>query len=133
MPSATACLPYTQFAYSDLSAELKDKVLSVKFTIKNTGTAARKEVAQAYVAPTKHRWKAPKRLAAFAKVELQPDESKSLSLTVDPHLLAMRKNKDKTWKIAKQDYRIMLATSTTETVDSVTLRIGSRPLGVNSK
>ena len=84
-------------------------MLQASFTVKNAGKRAGKEVAQVYVAPLKAKWEAPKRLAGFQKVDLQPGAETRASVTVDPRLLAMYDSASKTWKIAKGDYTIILA------------------------
>ena len=102
-------LSYTEFGFSGLSASVKDGALQASFTVKNTGKVAGKEVAQVYVAPLKAKWEAPKRLAGFQKVDLQPGAEAKASVTVDPRLLAMYDSASKTWKVAKGDYKVILA------------------------
>ncbi len=102
-------LSYTEFGFAGLSASVKGGVLQASFTVKNTGKRAGKEVAQVYVAPLKAKWEAPKRLAGFQKVDLQPGAEARASVAVDPRLLAMYDSASKTWKVAKGDYRIILA------------------------
>ncbi len=102
-------LSYTEFGFSGLTASVKDGALQASFTVKNTGKVAGKEVAQVYVAPLKAKWEAPKRLAGFQKVDLQPGAEAKASVTVDPRLLAMYDSASKTWKVAKGDYKVILA------------------------
>jgi beta-glucosidase len=102
-------LSYTEFAFSGLSASVKNGVLQASFAVKNTGKAAGKEVAQVYVAPLGAKWEAPKRLAGFQKVDLQPGAEARASVSVDPRLLAMYDSASKTWKVAKGDYKVILA------------------------
>jgi beta-glucosidase len=126
-------LSYTDFAYSDLTANVKNGQLSVSFSVKNTGAAAGKDVAQIYVAPRNTRWEAPKRLGAFQKVDLKAGESTSVTVNVDPRLLAMYQSKDKTWKIAKGEYEVILAKSTAEPQSSVKVKLPARSLDVRGK
>src|SRR5690606_21005880 len=65
-------LSYTTFAYGDLRAELSGDGIAVTFSAKNTGEIAGKDVAQIYVSSPG--WEAPKRLGAYAKVDLAPGE-----------------------------------------------------------
>lgn len=102
-------LSYTEFAFGGLSASVKGGALEAAFTVKNTGKVAGKEVAQLYVAPLKAKWEAPKRLAGFQKVDLQPGAAAQTSVTIDPRLLAMYDSASKTWKVAKGDYKLTLA------------------------
>ena len=126
-------LSYTDFAYSDLTADIKNGQLSVSFSVKNTGAAAGKDVAQVYVAARDTKWEAPKRLGAFQKVDLKPGESTSVTVNVDPRLLAMYQSKDKTWKIAKGEYEVILAKSTAEPQSSVKVKLPARSLDVRGK
>jgi beta-glucosidase len=104
-------LSYTEFALSGLKAGVKDGIVHASFTVKNTGRVAGKEVAQVYVAPLNTRWEAPKRLAGFQKVNVKPGADVQASVTVDPRLLAMYDSASRTWKVAKGDYKVILASS----------------------
>ncbi len=126
-------LSYTDFAYSDLKTDVKNGQLNVSFSVKNTGALAGKDVAQVYVAPKSAKWEAPKRLGAFQKVDLKPGESTNVTVSVDPRLLAMYQSKDKTWRIAKGEYEVILAKSTAEPQTSVKVKLPARTLNVNGK
>jgi len=102
-------LSYSDFAFAGLSASVKNGALQASFTVKNVGKLSGKEVAQVYVSPLKAKWEAPKRLAGFQKVDLQPGAATQASVTVDPRLLAMYDSSSKTWKVAKGDYQVTLA------------------------
>lgn len=77
-------LSYTQFAYTDLqvsaaSTKVGDPVHAT-LTITNTGNVPGAEVVQCYVRDTHSRLKRPeKELKHFAKVYLQPGESKTVT------------------------------------------------------
>ncbi|MES2823813.1 MAG: glycoside hydrolase family 3 C-terminal domain-containing protein [Pseudomonadota bacterium] len=102
-------LSYTQFSYSNLTAEVKEGVLNVNFKMTNTGKVKGKDVAQVYVSPVKGSWEAPKRLGGWSKVELNPGESKNVSVTVEPRVLSMYQSAAKTWTIVEGDYKVILA------------------------
>jgi beta-glucosidase len=102
-------LSYTEFALSDLSASAKNGILQASFTVNNVGRLVGKEVAQVYVSPLKARWEAPKRLVGFKKVDVQPGAGVKATISVDPRLLAMYDTATKTWKVAKGDYKVILA------------------------
>jgi beta-glucosidase len=124
-------LSYTTFALSDLTAAPEGKGLKASFSVKNTGTTAGKEVAQIYVSG--NGWEAPKRLGAFKKVEVAPGQSQSASVTVDPRLLATYDSASKTWTVAAGDYKVMLATSATEIVQTVTVHLDAQTLNVKGE
>ena len=126
-------LSYSDFEFSDLKAVVINNQLSVSFSVKNIGTLAGKEVAQIYVSPSNTKWEAPKRLGAFQKVDLKPGESTQVTVTVDPRLLAMYQGKNKTWKINKGQYEVILAKSATEPQSRVKVKIPARILDVNGR
>lgn len=128
-------LSYTTFSYSGLASQMKDGRLHVRFKVTNTGNVAGKDVPQVYVSPLAAKWEAPKRLAGWDKVSLQPGESKDVEVTVEPRLLGMFDEASRTWRIAKGKYKLMLAedasgtnaTSVTVDVPAATLDVRGRP------
>ncbi|ELX13251.1 thermostable beta-glucosidase B [Janthinobacterium sp. HH01] len=120
-------LSYTQFAYSGLAASQKDGKLQLRFKVTNTGAVKGKDVPQLYVAPQGVKWEAPKRLAGWDKVELAPGESREVSVTVDPRLLAMYDSRSRSWRVAKGRYKVMLAHSAAdEDAASVSVALEAR-------
>lgn len=115
-------LSYTQFAYSGLAASQKDGKLQLRFKVTNTGAVKGKDVPQLYVAPQGVKWEAPKRLAGWDKVELAPGESREVSVTVDPRLLAMYDSRSRSWRVAKGRYKVMLAHSAAD-VDATSVSV----------
>jgi beta-glucosidase len=104
-------LNYTFFDTSDLKVALVGNTLTVSFAVRNNGKVAGKAVPQVYVAPADYKaasWEAPKRLVGFSKVMLKPGEKRTISLTVDPRLLATYMTAADSWQIKEGTYRIML-------------------------
>ncbi len=130
-------LSYSEFALSGLDAGVKDGTLHASFTVKNVGKVAGKEVAQVYVAPLGTRWEAPKRLAAFHKVDLKPGAGTRAAVAVDPRLLAMYDSASKTWKVAAGDYQVILAADAAQASDgkapSKVVRLEAATYDVNGK
>ena len=127
-------LSYTHFALGDLTAKASGKSLTATFTVKNAGDRGGKTVAQIYVAPaTDAGWEAPKRLGGWAKPDLKPGESRAATVAVDPRLLAVYDSPSKTWKIAAGDYKVMLANSATDIVETGTVHLDAQTLDVNGK
>jgi beta-glucosidase len=128
-------LSYTTFSYSGLASQVKDGRLHVRFKVTNTGNVAGKDVPQVYVSPLATKWEAPKRLAGWDKVALQPGESKEVDVVVEPRILGMFDEKSKTWRIAKGKYKLVLAddaagtnaTSVTVDLPASTLDVRGRP------
>ncbi|MGK6319583.1 glycoside hydrolase family 3 C-terminal domain-containing protein [Sphingomonas sp. DT-204] len=85
-------LSYTSFAYSGLSGPARVKAgasVKVRFTLRNTGRIAGKEVVQIYVAPEERAENEPvKQLKGFTKVALAPGESRPVELMLDPRAFA---------------------------------------------
>jgi beta-glucosidase len=80
------------------------------------------------VAPVAGGWEAPKRLGGFAKVALAAGARQSVSVTVDPRLLATWDEPGHQWKIAGGAYKVMLADSATAVRQSVTVTLPARTL-----
>ncbi|HMG76544.1 MAG TPA: glycoside hydrolase family 3 N-terminal domain-containing protein [Pyrinomonadaceae bacterium] len=82
-------LSYTTFAYKDLRLNRntigKDDQLSVNVTVTNTGRRAGKEVVQLYVSDLVASLSpAGKRLKRFAKIYLEPGQSRTLTFKLRP-------------------------------------------------
>lgn len=78
-------LSYTTFAYSDIRTEGTTAFgVNVSFTVKNTGKVSGAEAAQVYVHALSSRVERPDvELKGFAKVLLEPGESKRLEVKLD--------------------------------------------------
>ena len=126
-------LSYTKFKYSNFEARLDGQDLVVKFQVRNTGRRDGKDVAQVYVSPVAGGWEAPKRLAGFKKVELQPGVTEPVELRVDPRLLGMFSETDKTWRIAPGSYQLMLGHSSADLELVTAIELPERTLPVRPK
>ena len=116
-------LSYTRFG---LTARLDGKSIAASFSIRNIGHRNGAGVAQLYVAPADWRkagWEAPKRLGAFAKADLKPRQAKTLTVSIDPRLLATYQAAGDNWHIAAGDYRITLSEASDEPVQTVVVTL----------
>ena len=109
-------LSYTSFAYSDLqlsAAEINENdPLTVSVTVTNTGSITGKEVVQLYIAPPCDGIFRPVReLRAFAKVELAPGESRTVSLTLDRRAFAYYDAQGGDWRVDSGIYTVELGYS----------------------
>ncbi|KQY42659.1 glycoside hydrolase family 3 C-terminal domain-containing protein [Rhizobium sp. Root483D2] len=82
-------LSYTEFSYETMSLDKEvitpGESCTVTVTIRNTGKVAGKEIVQLYMQPIEPGLKRPVReLKAFAKVQLEPGEAKTVELTLQP-------------------------------------------------
>ena len=71
---------------------------------------------------------------AFGKVDVPPGASQTITVTIDPRLLAMFDDKAREWRIAPGQYRLTVADSsaapgraTTVTLPALTLQANWRP------
>jgi beta-glucosidase len=124
-------LSYTSFAASDLAAAPEGKGVKVTLTLRNAGSVDGNGLAQIYVAPAAGGWEAPKRLAAFKKIPLKAGESQSVTLSVDPRLLATWDTASHGWKIKGGDYKVMTANSAEDITATATVHVADATLGAN--
>src|SRR5262245_11756931 len=119
-------LTYTSFAYKGLKVTGGETVTAT-FTVTNTGKRAGADVPQVYmkgVGETKRM-----RLLGFERIELQPGESKTLTLTADPRLLARFDGKAGQWRIAAGTYKIALSKAADAPVLTAEAKMQSRLFG----
>ncbi|MCR5145341.1 MAG: glycoside hydrolase family 3 C-terminal domain-containing protein [Lachnospiraceae bacterium] len=101
-------LSYTQFEYSDIN--ITDS--KVEFTIKNVGDVAGAEVAQLYVSKKSDTVYRPvKELKGFAKVELQPGESKTVEIAFDDKTFRYFDVDSDRFEIEPGEYEILIGAS----------------------
>ena len=109
-------LSYSTFAFKNLtispaSSSSHDPV-TVSFDIANTGTRPAAEVAQLYVGdPHSSVPRPPKELKGFAKVFLEPGETKRVSIPLDGRSFAYYDVKSHAWKTEPGVFNIFVASS----------------------
>ncbi|KAH7919491.1 glycoside hydrolase family 3 protein [Leucogyrophana mollusca] len=107
-------LSYTTFAYSDLQLSKPtvangDFSLTASVTLTNTGKLTGSEVVQLYVAmpTTTDLSHPPLLLRAFTKVkDLQPGESKKVTLSLDKYAVSYWENRITRWVVEKGEYGV---------------------------
>lgn len=119
-------LSYTTFAHEALKATVAGNRVVVRFTARNTGPVAGKDVSQIYVA--RSGWEAPQRLAAFQKVDLEPGESKEVTLEIDPRLLATWSTKRGNWQIPAGPVEVRLASSSRDIAETAQVELVAEEL-----
>ncbi len=101
-------LSYTTFEYSDISFD-KD---TVSFNIKNIGKVAGAEIAEVYISKKDSKiFRAEKELKGFAKVFLQPEETQSVTVSLDEHTFKYYHTGQNAWVEESGDYDIMVGAS----------------------
>ena len=123
-------LSYTTFAYSNARVStqtFKDtEGVTVSVDVTNTGKVAGKEIVQVYVHDQKSGLVRPeKELKGFAKVDLQPGETKSVSIQLDLRAFAYYHPEYKQWITEDGDFDILIATSAAEIRQTLTVRLVS--------
>jgi len=109
-------LSYTTFEYSNLNMSSKyftdQEGLTVRVTIKNTGTVKGKEIIQLYVSDAACTLQRPENeLKDFAKVELMPGESKEVSFKLDARDFSYYDSKRALWIAESGAFIIRIAAS----------------------
>jgi beta-glucosidase len=99
-------LSYTTYAYSGLSVK-SGETAEVSFTVRNTGKRAGTEIAQVYASLPEAAGEPPKRLIAWARVELAPGESKQVSIPVAHDHLTIYDEATDDWKLVPGNYTVM--------------------------
>jgi beta-glucosidase len=110
-------LSYTKFAYKNLTVSrtpASDDV-AVGFDVSNTGTRAGADVAQVYVGDRHAGVPRPvKELKGFAKVEVNPGETKHVQATLDRRSFSYYDVKNHKWTVAPGEFDIYIARSAAE-------------------
>jgi beta-glucosidase len=105
-------LSYTSFGYgTPVATAAANDTIVASVPVTNTGRVAGRDVVQFYVSPVNGGWEAPKRLGAYAKVELAPGQSATVSQNIDPRLLAIFDATSHQWRIVPGQYRILVGES----------------------
>jgi beta-glucosidase len=116
-------LSYTTFTYSALKVR-GGRTLRASFTVTNSGTREGADVPQVYVTlPGKAR-----RLVGWDKPVLKPGESRTVTVTADPRLLADFDVASQRWVVKPGKVRVELARSANAPVLSATARLSGQTL-----
>jgi len=123
-------LSYTTFEYSNAKVSAKTfkdvDGLTVTLDVTNSGDVAGKEIIQVYVHDQKSRLVRPeKELKGFAKVELQPGETKSVSIPLDFRAFAFYHPEYKQWITEDGDFDILIAASAADIRQTLTVTLES--------
>ena len=104
-------LSYTSFAYSNLQAASN----GVTLTVTNTGKRAGAEIVQLYVAkPWAEVFRPAQELKGFAKVQLQPGESKTVTILLDDKAFRYWNTKTDSWEVEGGSYELRVGASSTD-------------------
>jgi len=109
-------LSYTTFAYRDLQLSKHKfsagETIGFSVDVENTGSRAGKEIVQVYVRDTQSRLVRPeKELQAFAKVMLEPGETKTVEFTLDQEALSYYDPASKRWVAESGEFQVLVGSS----------------------
>lgn len=112
-------LSYTSFAYDKLELHAKTlqpgDTLEATVTVRNTGTRTGSTVIQAYVHDVSSTLaRPPQELKAFAKVTLQPGESRAVTLRFAPRAFAAFDDRRAAWVAEAGDFELRVGPSSAE-------------------
>lgn len=123
-------LSYTTFAYRQprASATAFNDVdgVTVSIDVTNTGPVAGKEVVQVYVRDRQSRLvRPPKELKGFAKVELQPGETKTVSIPLDLRAFAYYDPAYQQWITEDGEFDLLIGASAADIRGTVAVTLQS--------
>lgn len=104
-------LSYTSFSYADLQVLQKE----VSFTLTNTGKRAGEEIAQLYIGmPVSGLFRSAIELKGFAKVKLEPGESKTVVIELDDKAFRYYNVRTQRWELETGTYRVSVGPNAAE-------------------
>ncbi|MDE5851121.1 MAG: glycoside hydrolase family 3 C-terminal domain-containing protein [Muribaculaceae bacterium] len=111
-------LSYTEFEYADMTLSSdhlnKDEEITVSTTIKNVGDRAGADVVQLYARCESEIDRPQMQLIGFARVELEPGESKTVTIPLKHEQLCYFNTETQTFDVEGGTVDLMLAESATE-------------------
>ena len=117
-------LSYTTFAYGKAEATAADGGWTVTVPVTNTGKVAGKEVVQLYVEPVEHKVeRVKKELKGFAKLALEPGETRTAALPVTPRAFAYYDVLTHRWRTLAGAYRLRVGGSSADLPAEVTVSV----------
>ncbi|TXC71092.1 glycosyl hydrolase [Sphingomonas ginsenosidivorax] len=115
-------LSYTQFRHSQPAVD--GRRLSARVTVTNTGARAGADVVQLYL--TRRNGQVLRRLAGFARVELQPGETRAVTMAIDPRLLSRWSGTG--WALDAGNYAFAIGRSAEDLGATTTVRLAARTI-----
>ena len=109
-------LSYTTFEYTRLQTNKTEigvgEMLDVTVTVRNSGARAGKEVVQLYVRSLNSQFVRPiKELKAFAKIALEPGESRDVRMTLEERDFAIYDVERQNWRLEGGEFEILIGPS----------------------
>ena len=92
---------------SETASQLKvtsGKSVGLSLSVKNTGVRTGAEVAQVYLGLPASAGEPPKRLVAWEKVQLDPGQSRTVTLSLEPQFMSVFNVEKDAWELLPGDY-----------------------------
>jgi len=126
-------LSYTTFAYRNLKLSAPKysagAPIRISVDVENTGVRSGKEIVQVYVRDLQSRLVRPeKELEAFAKVALEPGETKTLTFTLDEEALSYYDPVRKRWVAEAGEFQVLVGSSSRAIRQTVTFKLQAQTL-----
>ena len=120
-------LSYTSFAYANLAVKpanaaakndgFSAPLFEISFDVTNTGAREGADVAQVYVAEAHAKVPRPaKELKGFARINLKPGETKTVTVTLDGRAFSYYDVEAKKWRADSGEYQILVGRSSQDIV-----------------
>ncbi len=124
-------LSYTSFSFSNLTVGTlaKGGAAAVTATVTNTGSRAGADVAQLYLSDPAASGEPPRQLEGFARVNLQPGASQTVSFPLTQRNLQYWNSSTSAWATSAGSYGISVGDSNTNLPLSGTLSVTSAQIG----
>ena len=113
-------LSYTTFEYNNLKVDTEastaDQSITLSFEVKNTGKVAADEITQIYLSPTADdQHIRPIQLQGFARVSLQPDETKTVKVKLYTEQFGFYSNEGhRQWNIQPGQFMVKVGASSAD-------------------
>ena len=124
-------LSYTSFSFSNLhiSSLPQGGAATVTATVTNAGTRSGADVAQLYVTDPAASGQPPLQLEGFARVNLQPGQSQTVSFPLTQQNLRYWNSNSNAWAVSTGNYQISVGDSSASLPLTGTLPVASGQLG----
>ncbi|MCJ1306561.1 hypothetical protein MMC25_000204 [Agyrium rufum] len=112
-------LSYTEFKYGEPSLDhttlTESGTITLSVPVTNSGPVTGSEIVQAYVKDIKSRFPRPdKELKAFAKIELAPGETRTVTLSLDKHSVGYYDTSLDAWIAEEGDFEVLIGASSAD-------------------
>lgn len=121
-------LSYTTFGVTGLELRQSDRGLTVTVTVTNTGSVPGREVVQAYATLPPSAGEPPRRLVAWAGIDLLPGESRRTSMSVPWQDIAVWDVAAQRWHVEPGPHTIAAGSSSRELPVSAVVDLPHRPV-----